>query len=136
MSLAQVAARMGYTGEASGVSISRAGPSGRALEVTFTGDAGPHPVDGRRFAETLSLRSTLFQLRLEGGGEATLGAGGPGLRRSGLSRPRQAPVVLAAGDADVPLGRAPWGALGLLLLVAWGVAAYAYRTKTAAGRRA
>jgi hypothetical protein len=43
------------------VKIGQAGPSGRALQVTLDGSAGPQGVDGRNFAARLGLRSTLFQ---------------------------------------------------------------------------
>jgi hypothetical protein len=43
------------------VKIGQAGPSGRALQVTLDGSAGPVGVDGRKFAASLGLRSTLFQ---------------------------------------------------------------------------
>jgi SpoIID/LytB domain protein len=60
VSLADVAARVGYAGSISSVTVSRAGPSGRALEVALDGSAGPAAVDGRAFASALGLRSTLF----------------------------------------------------------------------------
>jgi stage II sporulation protein D len=125
--LAQLAARMGYPGEATAVVVARTGPSGRVLEVNFVGDAGSVGVEGRRFAETLGLRSTLFQIRMEGG---TPAAGSPGGRRAAAGRARRGgPLVLAAGEADDALGRTPWGALALLLLVGWGTAAVAYRAR-------
>ena len=43
------------------VAIGQAGPSGRALQVTLDGSAGPQAVDGRSFASRLGLRSTLFK---------------------------------------------------------------------------
>ncbi len=60
VSMADVAARFGYRGTVARVAITKAGPSGRALEVTLDGTAGPMVVDGRRFASGLGLRSTLF----------------------------------------------------------------------------
>ena len=131
--LAELAARFGYPGSAERVVVTRTGLSGRALEVTFIGSAGSQGVEGRRFAETLNLRSTLFQIRLEGGSGVALPSGGS--RSAGRSR--RVPLVLAAGDDERPLGRAHWGALGLLLLVAWGTAAVAYRSRvgrTSSGR--
>jgi stage II sporulation protein D len=60
VALADLAGRFGYRGTVTGVRISQAGPSGRALEVTLDGSDGPMVVPGRRFASGLGLRSTLF----------------------------------------------------------------------------
>ncbi|HVF33167.1 MAG TPA: SpoIID/LytB domain-containing protein [Acidimicrobiales bacterium] len=67
VALADVAARLGYPGRLTDVRVSRTGASGRALEVTLDGSAGPKPVTGLAFDATLGLRSTLFSLRLEQG---------------------------------------------------------------------
>jgi hypothetical protein len=56
-----VASRFSYPGSVTDVKIGQAGPSGRALQVTLDGSAGPFAVDGRKFASSLGLRSTLFQ---------------------------------------------------------------------------
>ena len=55
--------RFGYRGTATGASVSRVGPSGRALEVTIDGSAGPKRIDGKTFQRTLRLRSTLLTVR-------------------------------------------------------------------------
>jgi stage II sporulation protein D len=115
--LSQLAARVGYGGEASDVRISRAGPSGRALEVTVTGDAGDHTVEGLRFVEVLGLRSTLFTIDVPRVG-ATPTARSP----AGRAERGRRSYALAAGD-DEGLGRTPWAALSVLLLAAWGTAA-------------
>jgi SpoIID/LytB domain protein len=60
VSLDDVAGRFGYPGTIAAVTVSQAGPSGRALEVTIDGTAGPMAVPGREFASGLGLRSTLF----------------------------------------------------------------------------
>jgi stage II sporulation protein D len=60
VALADLARRFDYRGTVTGVRISQAGPSGRALEIVLDGTAGPLAVDGRRFASGLGLRSTLF----------------------------------------------------------------------------
>lgn len=60
VSLSDVASRLGYAGQLKQVSISEAGPSGRALAITLDGSNGPAVVDGRQFAASLGLRSTLF----------------------------------------------------------------------------
>ncbi|HEX7166322.1 MAG TPA: SpoIID/LytB domain-containing protein [Acidimicrobiales bacterium] len=65
VSLRDVAARLAYPGEITSVSASRTGPSGRVLEVTVDGTAGPKPVPGIAFDAALGLRSTLFSLRLD-----------------------------------------------------------------------
>lgn len=60
VALSDVAARAGYRGSITGVRVGRTGPSGRALEVVLSGSAGDLAVDGRRFAQSLGLRSTRF----------------------------------------------------------------------------
>ena len=75
------ARRLGYAGQATAISVSRAGPSGRPLEVTVEGDRGPLAVEGRRFMTTLGLRSNFFTVRIEGG---------------------PSPQPEAAGDAESP----------------------------------
>src|SRR5207248_3679877 len=61
VALSHIANRFGYSGTLTNVAIGQAGPSGRALQVTLDGSAGPEAVDGRSFASRLGLRSTLFQ---------------------------------------------------------------------------
>jgi SpoIID/LytB domain protein len=119
LDLAALASRLGYGGRATGVRVSRAGPSGRALEVTVEGDAGPLVVDGLRFVQVLELRSSLF----------TISVGEP---QSGGAPPAAQPPTDAVGRlrevgmADVSrpaLGRAPWVGLAVLLLAGWATAA-------------
>jgi stage II sporulation protein D len=59
------ARRIGYRGRPAAVAVSRAGPSGRPLQVTIEGDAGSMTVDGQRFVSALGLRSNLFTIRTE-----------------------------------------------------------------------
>ncbi|MEY2460533.1 MAG: stage sporulation protein [Acidimicrobiaceae bacterium] len=61
VALSDVASRFSYPGSVTDVKIGEAGPSGRALQVTLDGSAGPFAVNGRKFASSLGLRSTLFQ---------------------------------------------------------------------------
>jgi SpoIID/LytB domain protein len=61
VALTDVASRFSYPGSVTNVKIGQAGPSGRALQVTLDGSAGSLAVDGRTFASSLGLRSTLFQ---------------------------------------------------------------------------
>jgi SpoIID/LytB domain protein len=61
VALTDVGSRFSYPGSVTDVKIGQAGPSGRALQVTLDGSAGPVAVDGRKFAARLGLRSTLFQ---------------------------------------------------------------------------
>jgi SpoIID/LytB domain protein len=61
VALSDLASRFGYPGTLTDVKIGQAGPSGRALQVTLDGSAGPQAVDGRMFAGQLGLRSTLFK---------------------------------------------------------------------------
>lgn len=60
VALGDVGGRLGYPGTVTGVHVTATGPSGRALEVALEGSAGERVVDGRAFARSLGLRSTLF----------------------------------------------------------------------------
>jgi stage II sporulation protein D len=120
LDLAALASRLGYGGRATGVRVSRTGPSGRALEVTVDGDAGPLAIDGLRFVHVLELRSSLFTIRV---GEPEPAAAPPAA---------QAPTdpvgrLRGVGVADLSrpsLGRAPWVGLAVLLLAGWATAAF------------
>ena len=65
VALSDLGARFGYPGDVTGVRVSKAGPSGRALEVTLDGAAGPKVVPGIAFDAGLGLKSTLFSVRVE-----------------------------------------------------------------------
>jgi len=107
--------RFGYGGDSTGARVSRTGPSGRALEVTFDGPAGALTVDGRHFAAVLQLRSTLFTLRV-GDAPTDPGRGAPASVPVAGFRGTFASAIVA-GSNSTPLGRPPWIALALLLIV-------------------
>ncbi|MBW3558098.1 MAG: SpoIID/LytB domain-containing protein, partial [Actinobacteria bacterium] len=67
VALRDVRGRFGYPGQLTGARVTRTGPSGRALEVTLDGSAGPRTVSGIAFDAGLGLRSTLFSLRVDVG---------------------------------------------------------------------
>ncbi|HVF32706.1 MAG TPA: SpoIID/LytB domain-containing protein [Acidimicrobiales bacterium] len=67
IALTDVAARLGYGGDLTGVRVARSGPSGRAIEVVLDGSVGPRSVTGLAFDASLGLKSTLFTLRVESG---------------------------------------------------------------------
>ena len=120
--LETMSARLRYPGRPSGVTVSRTGPSGRALEITFSGDAGPYAVPGHRVMTDLSLRSSLFTLRIEGGPQPDEPAEGAAAAPPPAGV-RARPVAFEAGGVGPrPLGRAPWTALATLLLAGWAVA--------------
>ena len=63
VTLDQLARRFGYAGTAQSVSVTQVGPSGRAVEITIDGTAGPRHIAGPAFDAALGLRSTNFTLR-------------------------------------------------------------------------
>lgn len=65
VSLDEVGRRVGYGSRVRDVTITKVGPSGRALEVTVHGESGSRVVSGVAFDRALGLRSTLFRLRRE-----------------------------------------------------------------------
>ncbi|MGI8778057.1 MAG: SpoIID/LytB domain-containing protein [Acidimicrobiales bacterium] len=132
--LTVMAGRFGYAGTPSNARVSRTGPSGRALEITFDGDAGPLVVDGQRFFTLLELRSTLFTLRVEGPPPAPAPARG-GAAAAGAQEVRIAsPPALASGRLRSP-NRRPWIALALALLLGSTAAATSVRAATASTGR-
>ncbi len=132
--LAEMAGRFGYGGTAADARVSRAGPSGRALEVAFEGTAGTMTVDGLRFQTVLKLRSTLFTLRIERPpppAEALADKAAPtGGQKVRVSSP---PGIGTLGSAQQSLNRRPWIALALLLLVL--ATSAATRTRAASANR-
>ena len=74
MPLGEVARRVGYGGSPSGVTVTRVGPSGRALEVTVDGSSGPLRVKGPKFDAALGLKSTFFTIN-----EPVFGSSGSGI---------------------------------------------------------
>ena len=122
--LREAGARFGYRGELREVKVTRTGPSGRPLEITFDGENGPMAVDGHRFWAELKLRSTLFTIRTEVS-VAPAVEGEPFATRVAEDLPpglAGQPAALTAAPAapTESLGRAPWVGLAVLLLAAWG----------------
>jgi SpoIID/LytB domain protein len=118
-SLTELAGRFGHRGEAATIRVSRTGPSGRAMEVLIEGPSGATPVEGRRFASELSLRSNFFTLRVEAPPpppEAANEVAAGTFDATPTANPGGAPA-LSRLDDDA-LGRLPLIALALLLLVA------------------
>lgn len=60
IALTDVADRLDYPGTIEDIRIDEVGPSGRAMRMTVTGDAGDLDVDPQDFRRGLGLRSTLF----------------------------------------------------------------------------
>ena len=63
LTLAELGRRVGYRGIATDVSVTKVGPSGRAVDVTVSGSAGTLVVPGPKFDAALGLRSTFFTLQ-------------------------------------------------------------------------
>ena len=130
----EVGARFGYRGDVTGIRVTRTGPSGRPLEITFDGSNGPMAVDGHRFWAQLELRSTLFSVRIEAPaptieGEPLATIVGDALPASPAGE--ELPVASAIGPrpAAESLGRAPWAGLAVLLMAAWATAANRMSTR-------
>jgi stage II sporulation protein D len=142
---ADLAARFGYSGAVTGARVSNVGPSGRALEVTLSGDAGDKTVDGLAFASKLSMRSNLFSFRTaqvdavpppppEG---ASVIQELPGATRSLVEAP---PAPLPRSIARVAVALPPADRLGLpglagLAVLLAGLGVYAARQSRREARR-
>jgi len=134
--LAEMAGRFGYGGTATGAHVSRAGPSGRALDVTFEGSSGPLVVDGQRFETVLKLRSTLFTLRIEEPPPPPPDPVKEGAPRAGEQvRVASPPRIVALGSPEETLNRRPWIALALLVLVGSASAATRVRACRVGGKK-
>jgi len=122
--LQEAGARFGYRGEVTGARVSRTGPSGRPLEISFDGANGPMAVDGHRFWADLRLRSTLFTLRAERVEPAMQGEPlAASLSDLASSPPGVPAATVTPPEAVESLGRAPWVGLAVLLLAFWVTAA-------------
>ncbi len=118
--LQEAGARFGYRGEVVSARVSRTGPSGRPLEITFEGPNGALAVDAHRFWAELKLRSTMFTLRTESSAPAVVDGAPLATRLAGTPLfPGDDPVVAGAASGPQALGRAPWVGLATLLLVSW-----------------
>lgn len=146
VALRDVGSRLGYRGTVTGVRVSSAGPSGRALQVTLDGSSGARSYPGLDFRRALALRSTLFTARVEtaavapppppppdGGpavqslpgetGVATTAADAGARRAAGTPGTRaaasaRAAVPSAASRSTSPATRMAVGAVAWLMLVA------------------
>lgn len=100
ISVQDVAAALGYSGELTDVRVARKGPSGRALAVQLEGSAGRLEVTGRVFVARLGLKSTLFTMET---GQSAV----PAPPRSGMFGGEQAlpeeAVTLPPRPPDPPL---------------------------------
>lgn len=63
LALADVAGRLGYPGRIQDIRILETGPSGRALRMSISGDAGEMAVDPQDFRRQLGLQSNWFTVR-------------------------------------------------------------------------
>ena len=96
VALTDLGGRFGYGGQVSGVRISKLGPSGRALEVTIEGSAGPKVVPGIAFDAGLGLKSTLFTIKLE---QADVAPPPPPPSEGQQTLPEAAAVAAGAAEA-------------------------------------
>ncbi len=117
--LGEVAGRLGYNGDLATVKVTRVGPSGRALDVTLDGSAGPVVVDGVRFWQALALPSTLYTLRQEGEGADEA----PAARADSGSTDAAAPGSATARASSAPAPpKGPWVPVAIGALLASAVA--------------
>jgi SpoIID/LytB domain protein len=63
LTLNELGRRVGYGGTPSDVTVTKVGPSGRAIDVSVSGSAGTLVVPGPKFDAALGLRSTFFTLQ-------------------------------------------------------------------------
>jgi len=120
VTLDEAGRRLKYPGRLSGASVSRVGPSGRALDVALDGDGGPLTLSGQDVEARLQLRSTLFGFRADTGEVA-----------AGLMVPADPPDIgdgsgggggaLASARPVGAQGRRPGGGAGLAPLLIVGV---------------
>lgn len=78
MRLGEIGRRVGYRGIPSAVTVTKVGPSGRAIEVTVDGSGGALKVGGPAFDAALDLKSTFFTLSSGHSPDAVSAVGGAG----------------------------------------------------------
>jgi len=118
--------RLRYGARLSSARVSRAGPSGRALEVTLDGEAGSMTLSGQDFSARLQLRSTLFTFGVAGTGPAP-GAMVPSAPPvDGVEGALPVPGAQTAGVRVRPSGGGS-GLLPMVILVLLGAAGGVFR---------
>jgi stage II sporulation protein D len=98
LSLAELGRRVGYPGTLYDAVVSKVGPSGRAVEVTFTGSSGPRTLTGPRFDAVLGLRSNNFRLLIGRSSSDPAPVFAPGQGPGGNSAPIELNPVIASGS--------------------------------------
>ncbi len=96
IALRDVASRLKYRGDITGVEVSERGGSGRATRVVLHGSRGDLTVTGLAFDASLGLQSTLFTLRVVMATEVATLKGG-----SILQAPPEQAAALTEGHATV-----------------------------------
>lgn len=98
---AEFGRRLGYPGTATAVEVSRAGPSGRPLEITISGSVGARRLGGLAVKKALRLRSTLWTIRTEESAVA------PSLPADGGGAPDDAQAALLVEPSDTVVVDSP-----------------------------
>ncbi len=127
--------RLRYGARLTGARVSRAGPSGRALEVTLEGDGSPMTLTGQDFAARLQLRSTLFHFGTAGtgiAGASMVPSAPPVDGAEGASTPE---VQAARAQIRRPGGGGTTGLTPVIVLVLFGAAGVMFRRWQISGGR-
>jgi SpoIID/LytB domain protein len=90
---AEIAARLGYRGSLTGITIAKKGPSGRAVLVRLDGSAGPMELGGVVFQRRLGLRSNLLTVRRGTGTAQGLPAASAAVAQLAPAQAATAPVL-------------------------------------------
>ena len=104
LGLGDIGRRLGYPGAVTGVRVVETGPSGRAVSLALDGDAGQRLVEGRAFARSLGLRSTLFSVSMTTAASAPVLPATPDLEEP-MVLPDDVSALKAAIDATAFVGR-------------------------------
>ncbi len=136
-----VAARLGYAGRLTAMTVTARGASGRVTRVRLDGSAGAVELTGVAVQRSLGLRSTLFTVRLTTGVAEALAASEsapqqlpPGELAVDLAQPAPSGVPVAAtptASSAVPSADLPLGLVALTAALLTGTAVGA----VAVGRR-
>jgi hypothetical protein len=142
ISVADVGRRLGYPGTAERVTASQTGPSGRVLELTIEGDAGPMKADAVDGRLDLGLQSNLFKVRTEKRDQAPVPPPPlDGAQTGDLSAARSPDAARRAGGrasalepSSGDLSRGPWVTVALLALGATGAGHLWWRRRLSSPR--
>ena len=139
IALSDLAGRIDYPGELTGVRVAETGPSGRPVTIAVEGSAGPRTVPAIEVQRAMGLRSTKWQTRIELGeapppppepAERVQVLPDQAIRAESTDRAEKAEVATAAADTSGPTFPTAPAALATTALAIVALATWRHRQRT------